>query len=61
MVCEGLLRYFNTSSEELLEQGAEHAKNFYQPQIEDLIAKNKKLTSALEERTKLLIQNNIAY
>lgn len=61
MVCEGLLNYFGTSSEELLEQGAERAKKFYQPQIEELIAKNKELTSVLEERTKLLIQNNIAY
>ena len=61
MVCEGLLIYFDTSSEELLEQGAERAKKFYQPKIEELISKNKELTSALEERTKLLIQNNIAY
>ena len=29
MVCEGLLNYFGTSSEELLEQGAERAKKFY--------------------------------
>lgn len=61
MVCEGLLNYFGTSSEELLEQGEERAKKFYLPQIEELIAKNKELTAALEETRKLLIQNNIAY
>ena len=45
MVCEGLLNYFGTSSEELLEQGAERAKKFYEPQIEALIAQVKELTS----------------
>ena len=61
MVCAGLLNNFGTGSAELLEQSAERAKKFYQPKIEELISKNKELTSALEERTKLLIQNNIAY
>lgn len=61
MVCEGVLRYFGTSSEEIAEKTREQDRQFYLPQIEELIAKNKELTSALEERTKLLIQNNIAY
>ena len=61
MVCEGLLNYFGTSSEEIAEKTREQDRQFYLPQIEELIAKNKELTSALEERTKLLIQNNIAY
>lgn len=41
---------------------------FYFPQIEELIAKineltseNNQLTSTLDEKTKLLIQNNITY
>ena len=68
MVCEGLLNYFGTSSEELLEQGAERAKQFYLPQIEELIAKvnkltseNSQLTAQLEEIKKRLPQNNSAY
>ena len=61
MVCEGLLNYFGTSSEELLEQGAERAKQFYLPQIEELIAKVNQLTSELEEIKKNSPQNNSAY
>ena len=61
MICEGLLNYFETSSEELLEQGAQRAQKIYQDQIEKLISENKQLASTLEERTKLLVQNNIAY
>ena len=70
MVCEGLLIYFETSSEELLEQGAERAKIFYQAQIDELIAQVKELTSKnnqlSSENSQLLfqlkqMQNNIAY
>ena len=61
MVCEGLLNYFGTSSEELLEQGAERAKQFYLPQIEELIAKVNQLTSELEEIKKNSPQHNSAY
>ena len=75
MVCEGLLNYFGTSSEELLEQGAERAKQFYLPQIEELIAKvnqltsennqltseNNQLTSQLEKIQKHSAQNNTVY
>ena len=61
MVCEGLLNYFGTSSEEIAEKTREQDRQFYLPQIEELIAKNKELTSVLEERTKLLTQNNITY
>ena len=61
MVCEGVFRYFGTSSEEIAEKTREQERQFYLPQIEELIAKNKELTSALEETRKLLTQNNIAY
>lgn len=61
MVCEGLLNYFGTSSEEIAEKTREQERQFYLPQIEELIAKNKELTSALEETRKLLAQNNITY
>ena len=33
MICEGVLNYFGTSSEELLEQGAQRAQKIYQDQI----------------------------
>ena len=68
MVCEGVLHYFGTSSEEIAEKTREQDKQIYLPQIEKLIAdvnkltsENSQLTAKLDERTKLLAQHNIAY
>ena len=68
MVCEGLLRYFGTSSEEIAEKTREQDKQFYLPQIEELIAKvnkltseNSQLTAQLEEIKKHSLQNNSVY
>ena len=68
MVCEGLLNYFGTSSEEIAEKTREQDRQFYLPQIEELTEqKNKlllehnRLTTLLEENRKLLTQNNITY
>ena len=54
MVCEGVLRYFGTSSEEIAEKTREQDKQIYLPQIE-------KLTSELDRAKKLLAEHNIAY
>ena len=54
MVCEGLLNYFGTSSEEIAEKTREKERQFYLPQIESL-------TERIEHLEKLLIQNNIPY
>ena len=75
MVCEVLLRYFGTSSEEIAEKAREKERQFYLPQIEELIAKvnqltcennqltskNNQLTSELEEIKKHSPQNNSTY
>lgn len=68
MVCEGLLNYFGTSSQELLEQGAKNAQEFYQPQIDKLTSDNTLLTSEntllhseIDKFKKLLEENNISY
>ena len=70
MVCEGLLNYFETSSEEIAEKTREQDRQFYLPQIEALIAQVKELTSKnnqlSSENSQLLfqleqMQNNIAY
>lgn len=54
MVCEGVLRYFGTSSEEIAEKTREQDKQIYLPQIE-------KLTSENQILKQLLAENNIAY
>ena len=66
MVCEGLLNYFGTSSEELLEQGIQRGleqgleqgvrqtQALYLPQIEKLTEENNFLKQLLEK-------NNISY
>ena len=36
MVCEGLLNYFGTSSEEIAEKAREQERQFYLPQIKNL-------------------------
>lgn len=58
MVCEGVLHYFGTSSEEIAEKAAkqanEHAQKIYLPQIEQL-------TSEVIKLKQLLEQHNIAY
>ncbi len=61
MVCEGLLNYFGTSSQELLEQGAKNAQEFYQPQIDKLTSDNTLLHSEIDKFKKLLEENNISY
>ena len=70
MVCEGLLNYFGTSSEEIAEKTREQDRQFYLPQIEELIAQVKELTSKnyqlSSENSQLLfqleqMQKNIAY
>lgn len=55
MVCEGLLNYFGTSSEEIAEKAREKERQFYLPQIEELIAKVNQLTS---ENNQLISKNN---
>ena len=61
MVCEGLLNYFGTSSQELLEQGAKNAQELYQPQIDKLTSENSLLHSEIDKFKKLLAENNISY
>ncbi len=68
MVCEGLLNYFGTSSEEIMEKTREQEKQFYQPQIDkltdtvdDLTSKNNLLISELHRAKQLLMQHNISY
>lgn len=68
MVCEGLLNYFGTSSQELLEQGAKNAQELYQPQIDKLTSENTLLTSEnsllhseIDKFKKLLAENNISF
>ena len=70
MVCEGLLNYFETSSEEIAEKTREQDRQFYLPQIEELIAQVKELTSKnnqlSSENSQLLfqleqMQKNIAH
>lgn len=54
MVCEGVLRYFGTSSEEIAEKTREQDKQIYLPQIE-------KLTEEIQFLKQLLEENNISY
>ena len=54
MVCEGVLRYFGTSSEEIAEKTREQEKKIYLPQIEKLTSENQVLKQLLE-------QHGIAY
>ena len=54
MVCEGVLRYFGTSSEEIAEKTREQEKKIYLPQIE-------KLTSENQALKQLLAEHEIAY
>ena len=68
MVCEGVLRYFGTSSEEIAEQTREQDRKIYLPQIErlteennSLISENNSLVSEIQNLKQLLQQYNIAY
>lgn len=54
MVCEGLLNYFGTSSEEIIERTKKEQEEFYLPKIENL-------TSQVAYLQDLLTQNNIAF
>ena len=56
MVCENLFRLYETSSEELLEQGVQKAQEIYLPQIEKLTSKNTLLSS---ENTLLTSENTL--
>ncbi len=61
MVCEGLLNYFGTSSEEIMEKTREQEKQFYQPQIDKLTEDNRFLLSENSNLKQLLMQHNISY
>ena len=61
MVCEGILNYFGTSSEELLAQGAQKAREIYEPQIQKLTSEKDLLFSEnnLLSSKNILLQNEI--
>lgn len=68
MVCEGVLRYFGTSSEEIAEKTREQERQIYLPQIEKLtdsvntLTSENNLLSSENNKLKLLLkQYNIAY
>ena len=56
MVCEGILNYFGTSSEELLAQGAQKAREIYEPQIQKLTSEKDLLFSEINS---LSSENNL--
>ena len=61
MVCEGVLHYFGTSSEEIAEKIREQDKQIYLPQIERLTDNVNLLTDKIAHLEQLLAEHNIAY
>ena len=53
-ICEGLLNFFGTSSEEIIERTKKEADEYYQPKID-------RLSSEIEYLKSLLRQNNISF
>lgn len=61
MVCEGLLNYFGTSSEEIIEKTKKEEEAIYLPKIENLTSQNIQLCSQIDYLKNLLTKNNIAF
>lgn len=61
MVCEGVLHYLETSSEEIAEKTREQERQIYVPQIEKLTNNVNLLTDKIAHLEQLLTENNIAY
>ena len=53
-ICEGLLNFFGTSSEEIIERTKKEADEYYQPRIDSL-------SSQIDYLKSLLIQHNIPF
>ena len=60
-ICEGLLNFFGTSSEEIIERTKKEGAEYYMPKIDQLTSQNKNLASQITYLKSLLIQNNIPF
>lgn len=68
MVCESLLNFFGTTSEEIIARTKQESDAYYLPKIDELSSSNRELSSAnktlssqIEFLKNLLTQNNISF
>ena len=60
-ICEGLLNFFGTSSEEIIERTKKEDEEYYQPQIDQMYSDIRQLSTENGYLKRLLQQNNIPF